>query len=189
MIFLIFTILTKSNPKENNIGIKVMKTVDDVKRLSHSITKIQFDSSDSIEQIDKDAINLALEETKIAKSFNFLTKFLKNSEDNFIKSECNNCIKVLSQNALFIFRAIRKSTINTVNFYQSTDSSCSVKDVQLIFYNDNFVNYTSEIYHLRPKSLNVFHFKQNITFENVHVNATSNNPSLLCLSKFSLLIR
>ena len=81
------------------------------------------------------------------------------------------------------------ATINTVNFYLRPEDTCSIKDIQLFFYNDNLLNYTSEVYHLKPKILNSFRFNQYITFENVKLNATSDNPSHLCLNGFSLLLR
>lgn len=189
LIFSIFAVLSSSKNQEENTESKVMITSKEIKQLSSIISSIQFDSNELTQQTDKDAINLALEDIKVIKGYNFFSKILKNADDHFIKGKCNNCIKVLSQNAVFIFRAIRKSSINTVNLYLSTDDQCTVKNIQFTFYNDNFVNYTSEFYNLQPKSLNTFHFKQNITFEKVHVNATSSNPSLLCLNEFSLLVR
>lgn len=190
MLFSLLLVFSLSQNNEKNKESPVMHTMREIRALSSNISSIQFDSNDSAEHFDKDAINLFLNESKIiGKQKSIFDAFGKvlNNEDEYLKQDCNNCIKILSQTAVFSFLAIRKSITNTVKFYQATSSDCSVKDVQLLFSNDGIINYTTEIYHLQGKSLNTFHFRQNVTFDKVQVNATSSNPSLLCLGKFSLL--
>ena len=90
MLFVIFLALSYSLNDEKDAKSKIADTIQDIKSLSSKISSIQFESNDLTEQIDKDAINLALEEIKVTKTSNFFSKFLKNSDDNYLKYKCYN---------------------------------------------------------------------------------------------------
>ncbi|OHT09642.1 hypothetical protein TRFO_21353 [Tritrichomonas foetus] len=181
--------LCYSKPGKTNVNKNIEETVQKIQYLSKDLSNLKFRSDYELDPADDNAIDIVLEDKEILENerskgmFSGLNSFFK-KDDIYLKGTCSNCIKVAAHSAILKFRAIRKSTVNKIKYYQNTEDDCSVKEAQFIFLMDNSVVYKTET--LTLNRVFTFTLPNSISFDKIHVKVTSGNPSLVCFGELSL---
>ena len=182
MIFLLFFSFSQGRKVEN-----IENILDDLNNLAKDITTIRFKQGDYINQND-DVIDVELVSKEIINKSSKLSSFGSyfNKNDNFLNGKCNNCIKVEAQSVKFTFRSMKKSYVNQIKLYQSEDDDCSIIQAQFSFYAQTHQVYSTDFIPINKMSCWIYNIPRTI-FDEVIVQATSDNPSLLCLGELAFL--